>query len=133
MLAACCALLFGFPHGMLEDVQAVGGSMLLDATTASATEPAAAFAAADACVVPVVAAAEALTLHIDHSGEVLTAISGRSPNEAGAPRRRQGCCAAAKSVTAKRLHTLLDESRMVVQRLTHTTSIYNRHACRGCR
>ena len=41
MLAAFCALLFDFPHGMLEDVQAVGGSMLLDATTASATEPAA--------------------------------------------------------------------------------------------
>ena len=133
MLAACCALLFDFPHGMLEDVQAVGGSMLLDATTASATEPAAAFAAADACVVPVVAAAEALTLHIDHSGEVLTAVSGRSPNYAGAPGRKQSGCAAATGDTVKRLHTLLDEARMVVQRLTHTASIHNRHTCGGCR
>jgi len=133
MLAAFCALLFEFPHGMLEDVQAVGGSMLLDATTASAAEPAAAFAAADACVVPVVAAAETLTLHIDHPGEVLTAVSGRSPSYAGAPGRKQSGCAAATGDTVKKLHTLLDEARMVVQRLTHTASIHNRHTSGGCR
>ena len=66
MMAAVCALLFDFPHGLLGHVQAVGGSMLLDATTAAAMEPDAAVAAADAAVVLVTATAEALTLHMCH-------------------------------------------------------------------